>query len=416
LDPQTGKLLAEFRHVAINTFGGKPAILLWKAMDRRNKRKLTFQQFHHEIQQMGFTGKVKTLAKWLDWEGRGYIIEEDMQILDTWRPPPWLVAKPNNEAAEELKRAMKQKYGHFLKAWRQVMDKDNSNSCNWHEFVHAAKLLKFHGDVVGAWLVFDRDCSGAISLAEIDPDANAILCQFKQWAIEEFGGVRSAFRVMDADSSNELTYKEFRLAMREYGFSGDAALLFESLDASGERRLQHKDVTFLDSWDLGGKDGSFSDHDGYDAEASMDLLQEHTSTLLDYMTDNPGPGAYNVVSGFGAMPMMPTAKHGGSFSFTGRDKRQGWLRNAKTVGPAHYETLSARGGQQRKKPAWTFGSGRSSSAVRPPPTASPGPGAYDTKASTHGPQFSMGQRWGVTLHPSQRPIIAGSRTPRSYHC
>lgn len=110
-----------------------------------------------------------------------------------------------------------------MRGWR-LMDKDNSNTCNWprgsrifgvptvrYEFLSASKVVGFE-DPASAWLVLDKDLSGAISLAEIDSTANEMLIELKQWADQEFGGVRAAFRVLDKDKSGELSLKEFRIA------------------------------------------------------------------------------------------------------------------------------------------------------------------------------------------------------------
>merc|ERR1719499_955445 len=131
--------------------------------------------------------------------------------------------------------------------------------------------------------------------------------------------------------------------------------------------------------------------------------EEAGSNLLEYWTDNPGPGAYDVASGFGAMPTMPTARHGGSFSFTGRDKVPACLRSPPTVGPAHYDPPKSAGSAcGRRTPCWVFPARRCESQ-NSREFATPGPGEYEAKFVTQGPEISMGQRWGVCLHPSQRP-------------
>lgn len=427
LDPQCAQLLAQFRDWAIHMFGNKPAAELWKALDLRDRRKLTGNQFIHELRRLGFNTRPKTLTKWLDWQPKRYLTQDDLfGILDKWKPPAWLVAEPNFEAAEELKRLLRNKYSNYLKAWRSVMDKDNSNNCNWHEFIAAAKTLRFHGDIAGAWLALDEDVSGSISLGEIDTGAQDLLMEFKQWAIEEFGSVRSAFQTMDVDNSKELNYKEFRLAMREYSYSGDAGQLFRCLDQSGEGRLSYKEVMFLDAWDI--PDLQDMPQASDDADASFDQstkpTKDNITLLLDYKGEGPGPGAYSVPSCFGAAPMMPTARHGGAFSFAGRGKgHDSWWRSSvvkahDSVGPTHYDPLpeglgKESGPSRQSKPAWTFGStSRECSTISRAPTPreggrSPGPGAYEAKSGFQGPQFSMGHRWGVTVHPLQRPPNGG---------
>lgn len=422
LDPQCAQLLAHFKTWAEGQFGPKPSAMLWKAFDRQRKRKLSHQQFANECKAHGFENQLKTLSGWLDWRNQKFIEIEDLGFLDTWRPPPWLVAKPNPDAADQLRRLLKQKYGHSLKAWRAVMDKDNSNSCNWHEFTDAAKHIKFPGDVAGAWLALDEDLSGFISLNEIDRNANSALVEFRQWAVEEFGSVAMAFKMLDTDHSNELTYTEFRFAVRNYGFAGDLPVLFENLDQGRSQRLEFREVAFLDGWQVPQDDlPAGMSNDCTDAtwtmSQSQDPISAGESLLPDFWTSGPGPGAYDMSSGFGAMPWAPCAKHGGAFSF---NRRGEWLKVAKSIGPAHYDLAPEKVDevQKRRKPAWSFGSQARPAAIRavstPPMRASPGPGAYEAKTSFNGPLFSMGTRRGGRLHPLQRPCSQRSDRSHSY--
>jgi len=279
------------------------------------------------------------------------------------------------------------------------MDKDNSNTCNWNEFLAAMKHLKFHGDVAGAWLALDNDLSGAISLAEVDPVSNDMLVEFKSWADSEFGSVRAAFKVLDKDKSGELSMQEFRMAVQLFGFYGEDILLFQCLDANGQGKLSLHDVNFLDDWE------SFDDDQTDDAinlaqesinaasgKASENLAQD---SLYDYQTAAPGPGTYEVISGFGALPRMPTARHTGSWTFARRPDAL-WLSNLKSVGPActdfNMEERPRHGG-------WSF-----SSTTRSPEQhmESPGPGTYELDGPFQGPKFSFGNRRGVVMHPLTR--------------
>jgi Ca2+-binding EF-hand superfamily protein len=431
LDPHCAQLLAQFKHWAEENFGAKPATKLWQAIDRQRRRKLTYSQFAHECEARSFHHRGKTLAKWLDWQDKRYVVEEDIHCIDAWRAPEWLFAKPNKQAAENFKVHLKNKYGHLLKAWRVTLDKDNSNCCNWHEFQEAAKHARWPpntrniGDIAGAWLALDEDLSGFITLKEIDSDSHEILLEFKRWAEEEFGGVKSAFRVLDADNSGELTFDEFRRACRNYGYHGDVQKLFNSLDQHGEMKLQYKEVCFLDDWeDTGEIQGQPSD--GGDVEQAgvvLDQVDVGGSNLLDYRTPVPGPGAYDVRPIFGAMPREPTVRHSGAFSFSARcsvaprglrpltSEHSEWLLVSKTLGPANYDVSTNP--TTSRKPAWGFG---------PPPKSArgsstggrlaPGPGSYDVKSSLRGPSFSMKPRRGLVLHPSQTVAHTPERPER----
>merc|ERR1719161_1490467 len=150
------------------------------------------------------------------------------------------------------------KYKNYLKAWRRALDRDSSNRVNWHEFEMAAQKLEFTGNVAGAWRHLDEDLSGFITLKEIDPDSHASLLSFKAWADNEFGGARNAFKVLDADNSGELTFREFRRTVRDFGFEGSPMALFEALGAEGTGKMTMtiEDISFLDDREADNLDGS----------------------------------------------------------------------------------------------------------------------------------------------------------------
>eukprot|EP00927_Polykrikos_kofoidii_P060327 TRINITY_DN55330_c0_g1_i1.p1 TRINITY_DN55330_c0_g1~~TRINITY_DN55330_c0_g1_i1.p1 ORF type:complete len:762 (+),score=124.40 TRINITY_DN55330_c0_g1_i1:204-2489(+) len=417
LDPHCAQHLGFFKIWASDHFGPKPSAGLWQAFDRQRRRKLSYSQFTQECEVRGFTRKTKTIAMWLDWQDKKYLQEEDLCIFDTWRPPEWLCGMPNPQAAKDFTKHLLQRYGHILRAWRSALDKDNSNMCNWHEFRDAAKHVRYVGDVAGAWLTLDQDLSGFITLKEIDVSAHESLVEFKRWADDEFGGVRSAFKVLDADASNELTYFEFRKACLMYGFHGDLKTLFDSLDQNCEGKLHFKELMFLDDWD-----SDTPVNAGFDEGRELEVSQPETESsqaqpidMLDHRTTAPGPGAYNVLSGFGAMPCMPTARHHGAFTFASSRRPLDPL--TKTVGPTNYHVSMKP--TTAKKPSWSFGSasrwGGVEAKEREPVRlttltarrGSPGPGAYELKTTFEGPTFMMRPRRGLVVHPSQ----SATRTP-----
>eukprot|EP00927_Polykrikos_kofoidii_P027328 TRINITY_DN24084_c0_g1_i1.p1 TRINITY_DN24084_c0_g1~~TRINITY_DN24084_c0_g1_i1.p1 ORF type:complete len:719 (+),score=107.52 TRINITY_DN24084_c0_g1_i1:103-2259(+) len=404
LCPLSARLLSLFKEWIVAQFGPKPAQAMWRAFDKNQRRKLSYSCFVQECESRGFSTKVRTLAAYFDWQDKKYLIEEDFSILDFWRPPEWLTAVPNFEALELFKKQLLAKYNHYLKAWRAAMDKDNSNSCSWHEFQEAAKHIKFSSDVAGAWMALDQDLSGYITLKEIDGESHAVLVEFKRWADNNFGGVRSCFKVMDSDKSNELNFREFRAACRNFGWKGNVRKLFFSFDQQGEGLLQMKEVAFLDDWEIPLDPNETED-------AAVDVEEDRKDgpsgaghQMLEYRSLVPGPGAYNVVTGFAAPQTAPTARHGGAYSFTLRNPWRSRKRQTTTVGPANYEPDLKT--TTNRKPAWSFGS---SATWRGKVTqsASPGPGAYEVQPSTQvGPKFSMRPRRGLFLHPSQK--IAGT--------
>ncbi|CAE8619774.1 unnamed protein product, partial [Polarella glacialis] len=256
----------------------------------------------------------------------------------------------------------------------------------------------------------------AISLREIDSESNDLLIEFKRWADEEFGGIRTAFKVLDKDRSNELTLQEFSSAVRSYGFNGKEVLLFRCLDVNSQGKLQLHEVSFLDDWELenpadelenAGESGGIDLGDCSNPTQSGKLdsgttFKERNSiedSMFDYQTAAPGPGAYELLSGFGAMDRMPSARHGGAWSFSKRPEPT-WLGELKSVGPEG--SVADTSILKRRKPAWAFSRETTKSRLERP-TDSPGPGSYELmSASTRSPKFTFGTRRGVVLHPLQK--------------
>lgn len=410
LDARCARQLARFRRWAEVKFGIRPAHALWKAVDRRNKYRLTHESFQKECLRLEVDFEEKELSeltRWLDWQEKKAITLEDLLFMDLWKPPAYLVAQPNPVAAEDIRQMLKDKYGHPLRAWRQAMDKDNSNTCNWYEFLAASRSLNFTADVAGAWLHFDKDLSGAISLAEIDPKSNDMMVEFKKWADGEFGGVRAAFRVLDKDKSETLSFAEFRTSVVSFGFTGDEVTLFRCLD-SGQGKLHPHEVHFLDDWDTTAPDAA--------SEPSVDSLQTRPrsqggwsrmtksgrpgsvqESILEFYTDAPGPGSYELPSAFAAKPKTPTARHSGTWSFCSRPEAA-WLQQLKSVGP---EAGLSPAEPRRRPPSWTFARTSRMGIGR---AASPGPGSYEVPV-VETPKFSMGIRRNARMHPKASPQL-----------
>ncbi|CAK0797740.1 unnamed protein product, partial [Prorocentrum cordatum] len=117
----------------------------------------------------------------LDLQGCGFITRADLEWLDGWEAPRWLCAKPNQQAWEDLRAELIRRFdGVLLKAWRGLMDKDNSNRLSWPEFCDACEEIGFDGDVAGAWCYLDDDLSGFISMREFDGESAALLESFKE--------------------------------------------------------------------------------------------------------------------------------------------------------------------------------------------------------------------------------------------
>jgi len=188
----------------------------------------------------------------LDAHGCGFISRADLEWLDMWNPPVWLRAEPDHDAWEELREMMIRVYKHPLKAWRNLLDADNSNNVSWVEFKQACEKLRFKGNIGGAWRVLNANLSSSISMKEYDAESADLLGSFKDWADTHYGSVRLAFKALEQDG--RLTYVELRRACQKLKYRGEVRLLFDCLDTDGrleggKRYISLREVSFLDDWE-----------------------------------------------------------------------------------------------------------------------------------------------------------------------
>mmetsp|Transcript_48037 Transcript_48037/g.114152 ORF Transcript_48037/g.114152 Transcript_48037/m.114152 type:complete len:787 (-) Transcript_48037:155-2515(-) len=432
-DAHTAQALAIFKRWAEAHWGSSPAPAMFKAMDKAGRRRLHYLQFVRGCNERGLTFKVDEVAVALDWQDKKYLIEDDFRVLDTWHPMAWLACQPSRDTADQFKSLLIAKFGNFVKAWRTALDKDNSNCCSWREFIDAARLLKFKGEIGAAWLALDEDLSGYITLKELDADAHHILVEFKRWTESEFGSIRNAFKVLDSDGSNELNFREFRAAVRDYGFDGDVKCLFQSLDQEYQGSLRFNEMAFLDDWEV----DSVADDNPEDAAAKasaeagqQSVLGQHPVAVgLEYHSPVPGPGTYEVMPSIGVCPSAPTMKSSAAWSIgirrpcmLGNDSRGTGSQSLTIPSPTNYDPSLESTSDTKRKPAWTFGTTkRAVFSVKSSVAVTPGPGSYEVRPNCQSPRFTMGLRRGLRLHPRAcvaapcAPIIARPATssPRS---
>jgi len=245
-DYDSGQALARFSKYLFQNF--KSVEAAFRVLDVDGNMYVPKEEFVRQASRMGFERTASYLFAGFDLNNAGKLFEEDMRFLDRWKPRAFLTADPNEAAAQQVKSKLLKKHGSYLRAWKMSLDRDGDNRCTWDEFRDACKEIGCMEDVPGAWCALDRRREGALTLQDVDPSAGEALLEFRGWAVEQFGSVKSCFTVLDDDGSNEVTPFEFKQACRAYGFPGPAKLVFKALDTANKGVLSSEDVSFLDEW------------------------------------------------------------------------------------------------------------------------------------------------------------------------
>jgi len=274
LGPRPAQALASFKVWAYNRIGSCAAV--WdhpEAVARREQprgrwasdKKMLPVVFVSALRAMGWPNSAtdsevgvdtvadpKRLCSALDLCGSDLICLEDLQWVDKWDAPEWLLRPPDPGAWATLDALIMRQHSLPLRAWRDLLDKNDDNQVCWEEFRSACRRLKFRGNIAGAWRALDADVDGRITLQEYHPPTAQMLGSFKRFSDTNFGSVELAFKSFDADGSGSLTFSELRRACTRRGWKGDVRMLFNCLGVTKpdgtKRSLVLPDIQFLDNW------------------------------------------------------------------------------------------------------------------------------------------------------------------------
>ena len=221
---------------------------------------------------------------------------------------------------EKFKTKLLEKYKTHLQAWKRLLDPDSDGRVSWLEFESACNEIGLSQIAPQAFLSFDSDLSGFITLQELDQDTYDIVCKFQNWSVQEFGSVYLAFKSMDNDGNKQLSFSEFVNAARDYGFPLQyCKTLFDSLRQPGQHFLCCEDIDFLDRWESTAQlerrtkmlqsisafgNNNLQNMENADILTPEDFLIQHREKLIwkgliNYNTDTPGPSVYEPYRKFG---------------------------------------------------------------------------------------------------------------------
>merc|ERR1719253_634080 len=80
----------------------------------------------------------------------------------------------------------KRGHGSFLRGWRRELDPDGSFDVNFIDFCAATARIGFTGDAHALFAA--HGVPKYLSLEELDPVRGKLMCNFREWVRECFGG------------------------------------------------------------------------------------------------------------------------------------------------------------------------------------------------------------------------------------
>merc|ERR1719359_1521671 len=130
---------------------------------------------------------------------------------------PTTVSEQRMQAFTDFMVWCLRKYKNLTRIWR-TLDFHMDMKLTYLEFVKGLRDQNFPGDARLIFQILDRDRSGQLEYFHFDPSGALELASFVSWCKARMGGIKQAFRQMDADRNDKLTFQELRDGCRKYGF------------------------------------------------------------------------------------------------------------------------------------------------------------------------------------------------------
>jgi len=140
--------------------------------------------------------------------------------------------------AAGFKQALVVRCGSLHSAWREALDLDGNGRIAFREFSNALHRLGFHGNIKGLWAELDTQKKGQLVFADLDPETDAQVKDFKTKLAETYGNVLLGWlKGLDTKSSGMVNEKQFIKECSNLGVSGDLEHLFRVLQPDIHRNF-----------------------------------------------------------------------------------------------------------------------------------------------------------------------------------
>jgi len=252
LDPEAESTLRAFREYLTARFDGLEGAWL-KGFDIENTKRVDQDQFIQRCLRIGYGVEDPTRLRYLfklliPEKGKKYIYLDDFSTLMIgvptgqrdvmWygAPKHVLSGKPSAQSEHEsklmgaatlkdFKVALIQRFGTIVCAWRVALDSDGNGRLSFGELCEALRWLSFHGDMKQLWNDLDKDASGLISLDELDPEADTMLREFREFLIETYGGIEPSWsKGFDVRNIKRIDLDQFVERCGKIGFAPNWSL------------------------------------------------------------------------------------------------------------------------------------------------------------------------------------------------
>lgn len=150
-----------------------------------------------------------------------------------------------------FKMNLKRKYGTLASAWRLGLDPEGLSQLPFNEFASVLRIQGYSGNVRRLWRDLDPDNVGYITMANFDPEADALLGSFRAQLVQRYGDIITAWQVgIDPNKVGRLEEADFCSRCKRLGLDINVKQLYNTLVERGRTFIMLKDIEpkAVDAW------------------------------------------------------------------------------------------------------------------------------------------------------------------------